>query len=94
MIIEQIKEVDKIAETNRNAYGRINEFLREGNNREEEFTIQEIAQKTSLSSEMVKAIIEMVLEDEKLFTGGPSITKGRKDGSYRCRTKYLDEIII
>ena len=83
-----------MAEINRNAYGRINKFLREGNNRGEEFTVREIAENTGLSPEEVKSTIKMVLKDknERLLAGGPSIIEGKKDGSYCSRRKYLDKI--
>ena len=76
---------------NKDAYGRINEFLRINGRRDKEFTVQEIAENTKLSFENVKSTIEEILKDERFFAGGPSVVKGEKAGHYRSRTKYLDE---
>ena len=80
-----------MTEMNRKAYGRINWFLRKGNNRGKEFTAQEIAENTELSLEEVKLTIEMVMKDEVLFAGGPSIVKAEKPNCFCCRAKYLDK---
>ena len=78
-------EIDRIA------YGRINKFLRSDDKRDKEFTPQEIAEATGLSVERIESTIKKILEDERLFAGGPSVVEGEKDGYYRSRTKYLDE---
>lgn len=80
-----------MTEINRKAYGRINWFLRKDNNRGKEFTAQEIAENTELSLEEVESIIKMVLKNEVLFAGGPSIVKAEKPNCFCCRARYLDK---
>lgn len=78
-----------MVEINQNAYGRINQFLRESNNRGKKFTVQEIVENTGLSFEEVESTIKMVLKNEKLFIGGPSIVKVV---CFCCRAKHLDKL--